>query len=108
MAYEDIYAATGADPAKPRLIKQIAVAVSKAATDVLNEDDATAKHSDRLTWARRVKLSGGGVSAPVTMAESMVWEVLANATIQAAPSAATDSDVQFVVNSLIDKFARGI
>jgi hypothetical protein len=76
------------------------VALHKAASDIATEDPATADHSQRVAWARRV------FSDPVEWAEKTVWIVMQNATIAAAPTTATDSDVQFVVNSNIATFLR--
>lgn len=39
------------------------------------------------------------------MAERFLWGVVGNASIQASLDNATDNDIQFVVNSLIDTFA---
>lgn len=100
MAYIDIYAAATDDTHVLR--KQVAVALHKAAVDILNESDATANHAQRMAWARRV------FSDPVAWSEKAIWKVLENATIQSAPAAATDNDVQFVVNSAIASFIRGV
>ena len=98
MAYTDIYAA--ATVSDHVLRKQVAVALVKAAVDIVNESAATEDHSQRMAWARRV------VSDPLGWAEKAIWKVLENATIQAAPSEATDSDVQFVVNSLVNTLSK--
>lgn len=101
MAYSDIYnAATVADHS---LRKQIAVAIHKAAVDVGNEAENTANHANRLHWANQVLANNEG---PQQMAGRWIWKVLENATIQSAPAAATDSDVQFVVNSIVDTMAN--
>lgn len=100
MALTDIYDA--AVPADSRLRKQIAAAVHKAAVDVRNEATNTANHARRLTWADKVLNNPDG---PAFWAGVFVWGVLENATIVASPGAATDNDVQFVVNSLIDRYA---
>lgn len=100
MAYADIHTAA-TDDASP-LRKQVAVAIAKAAADISNEDVGTANHDLRIHWARRVSMSN---EAPMVEAGVMMWKVLENATLQADPANATDSDVQFVVNSLIDTFA---
>jgi hypothetical protein len=104
MSYIDIYAAATATDSALR--KQIAVACSKAALDIFNEASDTANHANRLGWARRVQLTG--IGGPAAMADTMIWKVLENATIQANPAAATDSDIQFVVNSILETFANGI
>lgn len=100
MAYTDIY--TAATDETHVLRKQVAVALHKAAVDVMNEDDQTADHSQRVAWARRA------LADPVGWAEKAIWKVLENATIQAAPAEATDNDVQFVVNSAIGSLMRGV
>lgn len=101
MAYADIYAP--ATDATHSLRKQTAVAMFKAAVDIVAEDPGTPNHANRMWWARQVLDSNSG---PVEMASRWIWKVLENATIQANPSAATDSDVQFVVNSIIDSMAN--
>jgi hypothetical protein len=99
MSYAIIHdAAVAADST---LRKQITVAIAKAATDIFNENPATNGHERRMVWARQVQTSSGRSQ----MADAMVWKVLENATIQASPATATDSDVQFVVNSLVNQFA---
>jgi hypothetical protein len=82
------------------LRKKIAVALHKAASDISIEDPSTADHSQRTAWARRV------FADPVAWSAQTVWTILQNATIAADPEAATDSDVQFVVNSNIATFIR--
>lgn len=99
MAYIDIYAA--ATVADHVLRRQVAVACHKAAVDILNEDPETANHSQRMAWARRV------IADPEGWAAKAIWKVLENAVIQAAPTGAIDSDVQFVVNSIVDYLAKG-
>lgn len=75
-------------------------AIAKAAQDVLNESDQTANHTARVAWAKLAL-----ADAPA-MAEKMLWGLLSNATIAGDGEAATDNDIQFVVNSLIDTFAQ--
>ncbi len=98
MAYTDIYAA--ATDAAHVLRKQTAVALHKAAIDVLNESPSTELHKEREFWAVKVARD------PVNWAALAIWKVLENATIQANPSGATDSDVQFVVNGLVNQLWR--
>ena len=99
MAYTDIYAA--ATVADHVLRKQTAVALHKAAVDIINESPATEEHSQRMAWARRV------IADPEGWAAKAIWKVLENVTIQAAPTEATDSDVQFVVNSIVNSLSKG-
>jgi len=96
MAYTDIY--TAATTTDSVLHQQIAVAMFKAAVDIVNEDVGTANHYNRLVWAKKVL---GSNTAPVTEAQKWAWKVLENATIQAAPTESSDNDVQFAVNSII-------
>ena len=99
MSYSAIYdAATVSDSA---LMKQVSVAIHRAAVDIRNEDPGAANYARRISWSRQV-LSRGGIEP---MAQAMIWSVLENASIQASPATATDSDVQFVVNSLVNQFA---
>ena len=99
MAYTDIFA--GATVADHVLRKQVAVALHKAAVDIINEPTATEDHSQRMSWARKV------LADPVGWAEKAIWKVLENATIQASPATAQDSDVQFVVNSIVNTLSKG-
>jgi len=96
MAYSEIY--TAATDANHILRQQVAVACSKAAADIFNEAASTENHNERIKWSRRVNETTG----PERAAASMIWKVLGNATIQAAPTTANDSDVQFVVNGLVE------
>jgi len=101
MAYSDIY--TAATDEAHALRKQVAVALFQAAVAVVNEDPGTENHAQRLHWARGLLVANDG---PVTEAAVAVWKVLENATIQANPASATDNDVQFVVNGLVDTLAN--
>lgn len=78
-----------------------AVAVAKAAQDIINESPATTNHANRVIWAKEALLDC------MAKAEQMLWPVVSNATIASAGESATDSDIQFVVNSNIDSFATG-
>jgi len=101
MAYSDIYtAATAADHV---LRQQVSVAMHKAAVDIINEDPATENHANRLGWARKCTENADG---PTSMAARWIWKILENATIQASPETATDNDVQFVVNSIVNTMAN--
>jgi hypothetical protein len=82
------------------LFRQTVFALWKAAADIASEDAGTQFHVKRLAWATRLRF--GGVSAAESWATRVIPQVLENATIQAAPELATDSDVQFVVNSLVN------
>lgn len=95
MNYAEIYVA--ATDENHVLRKQVAVALNKAAVDISNEGDVDVLHNDRITWAKRVFLD------PTAAAKKYIWKVLENETIAAAPGTSPDSDVQFVVNSFVNK-----
>lgn len=86
------------------LQRKLKVAVMKAAQDVRAEDAGTANHTQRLLWAT-ASLAASVRQSLQNMADLMIADLLANATVAAAGDAAVDSDVQFVVNSLIGSSA---
>ncbi len=86
------------------LKKRILGACLQAAWDIQNESAGTDNHENRLIWANAVL---SGVDEARSCADDLVGLVLSNATIQASGEDATDNDVQFVVNSLIDTVADG-
>jgi hypothetical protein len=88
--------------ASPTLKNRVTVAIAKASGDVLNEDPGTANHAVRAKWATHA------LQDAQAMAERMLWAVCSNATIQASGDASTDADLQFVVNSWLDSFAKAI
>lgn len=101
-AYTTIYTAAVDDTGN--LVKQVAVAINVAATNVINEDPGSfPNHGQREEWAKRIK---GEEGAPVAFAKRWIWSVLENTTIAADPASALDTDVQFVVNGLVDTMAR--
>jgi len=100
MAYTDTFDAATTEGSVLR--KQVAVALVKAAQDIVNDTvDPPANQPARLNLARAIREQGG----PTRWADTFIWRVLENASIAAAPTTSTDNDVQFVVNSLIDDFA---
>lgn len=101
MAYADLYNTLIADVGNHILWRQAFVGVLKAATDIRNEDAGTANHANRLVWAIATEQD------PAESVRAMKYRIMENATIAAAPTAASDNDVQFVINSLIDSFATG-
>lgn len=101
MAYTDIYTAATDDTHVLR--KQVAVAIFTAAVNVVNESPDTENHAARLHWARRVLVGNDG---PTSEAGVAIWKVLENATIQAAPAASEDNDVQFAVNAIVNTLAN--
>lgn len=93
------YAEIAALRRNPVLMDKVLVALTKAASDVMVEADTTSLHKARLRWAEKV------FPTPEVMYNLMIWRVLQNPTIQTNGEASADSDIQFVVNSLIDEFA---
>lgn len=92
MAYADIYnAATDAN-----WQGRCQVAMWKAAHDILAEDPGTPDHERRHDWA----VSALRDQLTITP-KQIAMQVLRNATIAANPGAATDSDIQFQVNSIL-------
>jgi hypothetical protein len=97
MAYIDIYtAATAVDSV---LLKQVTVALFKAAVDIIGESAGTANHANRIVWAKKVT---GSADTLKSEASRWIWKVLENTTIQAAPTTSPDNDIQFAVNSILD------
>lgn len=87
------------------LRNRVVVALAAAAEDVRNEAAATTHHAERFTWATDVVLASS--NGPETEAKRLMWMFLQNATIQSVGEAATDSDIQFTVNGLVN-FAAGV
>lgn len=84
------------------LHKKVARAIDKAARDVINEDEGTANHAERYVWACAIRQTPDNI---ITESHKWMPAVLDNATVSAAGNSATDNDVQFVVNSLVDTMA---
>ncbi len=78
----------------------------KAAYNILNEDAGTSNHANRVTWAN-VILSGTVAEAEASALQHLRYAMASNATLQSAGDAATDNDVEFIVNSQINTFATG-
>ena len=78
------------------------VAICNAAYNVLNEDPAAANHANRILWANDT------LANPERMMNLEMSMVVQNPTIQAEGDNAADSDIQFVVNGLVDYYANAI
>jgi len=77
---------------------RVAAALANAAEDIENEDPGTPNHAARLAWASAVLQDD-----LLQEADKIMWRVGLNPTIAAAGEEnATDNDIQFVVNSLLD------
>jgi hypothetical protein len=98
MAYTDIYSA--ATDAAHVLRKQVAVALHKAAVEILNESTATELHKEREFWASKV------LRDPIGWAGIAIWRVLENPTVAANPTTAGDGLVQSVVGNAVNTLWR--
>lgn len=94
--YVDLHALA----ANSTLRSRVAVACVIAANSIRIEDIATAKHAERLIWAKAV------YSSPTTEASRVLWSVLAqNAALTVAQiEAASDGSIQTAVAAAIDAF----
>lgn len=81
--------------------QQTEVAVMTAAQDIQNEDPSAPDHANRITWANWANKNSKEATVP------FLWPIAMNpaivASIEADPSGAgvKDTDVQFVVNSVL-------
>lgn len=80
---------------------RVAIAILRAATDIKTEPPSTSNHTERLQWANSI-ISYAEADRQAGM---FLPNVIANATISASGTGATDQDILFVVNSLIDQYA---
>jgi hypothetical protein len=78
------------------------IAICNAAFNVLNEAADAANHANRILWAN------DSLANPERMMSLEMSMVVQNPTIQAAGDNAADSDIQFVVNGLVDYFGNAI
>lgn len=97
MSYLDRYQLTENGQFRNKL--QMAVWI--AALDVINESAGTPNHAARLIWA--TKMLKGSMDTDVV--RKVAIRASANATIGAAGVGALDSDIQFVINGLVDELA---
>jgi hypothetical protein len=96
MNYDQVYAYVGNSPL---LQHRAMIAVATAAVAVLNEAGSTPNHAARLAWAARALTDVPGT------AHRMLFAIMANTTLQGSGDGMLDSDLQFVVNSLVDTFS---
>lgn len=82
------------------LRKRVVGACIQASYDILNEAPETENHLARLAWASDVLLNYE------QKAREIFPFVLSNATLQSQKESVSDNDIQFVVNSFINKVAR--
>jgi hypothetical protein len=87
---------------KDHFMRRATIAVLKIANWIITAEDAGAtNHANRVIWANQA------IADPESKARQMVYNVLANATIQASGEAAPDSDVQWVVENCLNSYATG-
>lgn len=96
MTYQQVYEYV---EASGNFKHRAAVAIAKAAADILAEAANTTNHAQRSTWASKA------LGDPIGMAGKMAFGIMTNATLQGAGDAMLDSDIQFVVNSLVDAYS---
>lgn len=88
----------------PELLARFVIAVEKAAYDITNEDPATPQHAQRIAFARRILMDDAG--AQKWARRALCLAVVSNQALQDNGNAVTDSDVQFIVNSIIGLLPR--
>lgn len=93
MAYADIYNA-----ANDALFQgRCQVAMWKAAQDIATEGPEAAAHVVRMDWATRVLQDRANITP-----RQLAMQILRNPAIAANPGAASDGDIQYQVNSMIE------
>jgi len=82
------------------LHRRVAAAVAVAASGILGESAETPGHALRLVWAKATL--AGDIRQT---ANQFIWSVVANPVIAADIDAASDGDIQWVVNQVVNTFA---
>ncbi|MBI3319734.1 MAG: hypothetical protein HYZ89_04020 [Candidatus Omnitrophica bacterium] len=93
--YQDIYNLRHSTTLKAR----VTVAVVSAARAVFQESGATTNHAARLAWAKQAVKDAEGE------AERLMWGVVSHPTVQSSGEAVTDTQLQTMVDNLVDVFA---
>lgn len=83
--------------ADPEWRARCQTAALQGCTNVMSEDDTTPGHAERTTWANKVLLS------PSLMSPGIAFGIAAQPGITGAD--ATDSDILFTFNSMVDAWA---
>ena len=83
----------------PDLRQRFLASRVEACWDILNEDPGTTNHVNRVLWAESV------LDSYEAHAQREYSRFLSNSTIQSSGSAATDNDIQFVTNSMVNDWA---
>lgn len=81
--------------------QKITAAVALAAIEVFREAEGVNGHRRRKEWAEKILIDR---TATEQAAERMMWAAIAHPTL-ASGTAATDADIQTVVNALVNVFA---
>jgi hypothetical protein len=92
---------------QPVLRYATTAAVINASEDILNEDPQTANHANRLLWANRPPEVN---AAQIMVAVARNTDVQTKWAARAAQEEWTrfdDPDIQYIVNSNVDRFATG-
>ncbi len=84
----------------PLLRQRFRAARIKAAWNVVNESASTANHAARLTWANKIL-----DNYEAELDEEYRW-LCSNATIQSDPATTSDNDLEFIVATFLNKWAR--
>lgn len=100
MALVDIY---NIYKGKGSLQARFMAACLVAAKDIVAEDPGTANHAERVAWAEAIQ-QGGEDTLTSSALEILRFAAASNATLQSAGEAATDNDIQFIVNTELARF----
>lgn len=88
---------------KDHFMRRATIAVLKIANYIRTvEGSGVTNHANRLIWANQA------IADPESKAREMVYQILANATIQSNGEAAPDTDVQWVVEDCLNTYATGV
>lgn len=87
----------------PSIQQQIEVAAIHAASDIFNEDAGVADHTNRLAWANWVNKSSSVAWVFFAWPVGMNPAIVAHLATDPSGASIPDNDVQFVVNSNVDK-----
>jgi hypothetical protein len=82
--------------------QQIEVAVMHAAVDIQNEAVGTPDHANRIRWADWANANSQVAMAPFAWPVAMNPAIVTSITNDPTGASVLDSDVQFIINSLLD------
>ncbi len=81
-----------------QFVERVKYFMQKAAIAIMAETLSTTGHTERVAYAKKVL-------DETASAKEFTIAVLTNSTVAVAGSAATDSDLEFTVNSMFNAFA---